>query len=309
MNRAVGRERQTNSALPDVRQGGAAPGQRGPSGLVLVATAAVLWAMIGLFTPGLLELGLSAVEVGFWRAFLAGAAFVVHAALRRQLRVGGRREAAGLVAFGAIAVGLFYVALAAAIETGGVSLAWILLYTAPAWVAVGAATLLREHVDAVRWALVAVTVLGVLLVAVGGGEGVTVTAASVAWGLVAGLSYSTWYLAGKRLLERYPPVTISAWILVTGAVVLLPFTPLRALPPRAWLLLVALALVSTYLPALAYYSGLRSVEASRAAIVATVEPVVALAIAVLVADERLSLVGIVGSVVVLAAATIASARR
>lgn len=303
------RGRHVASGPSSVGHRAATPGRRAPSGLVLIATAAVLWAMIGLFTPELLELGLSAVEVGFWRALLAGAAFLVHAGLRRQLRVGDRRDAAWLVGFGAVAVGLFYVALAAAIETGGVSLAWILLYTAPAWVAVGAATLLREHVDAVRWTLVAATVLGVVLVAVGGGEGVTVTVASVAWGLVAGLSYSTWYLAGKRLLERYRPVTISTWILGTGAIVLLPFTPLRALPPRAWLLLVALAIVSTYLPALAYYSGLRSVEASRAAIVATVEPVVALAIAVLVEDERLSVVGVVGGVIVLTAATIASARR
>ncbi|MBW3659456.1 MAG: DMT family transporter, partial [Actinobacteria bacterium] len=238
------------------------PARRAPSGLALVAIAAVLWAMIGLFTPELLDLGLSAVEVGFWRALLAGMVFVVHALLRRSLRVRDRRDAGGLVVFGAVAVGLFYVALAAAIEHGGVSLAWILLYTAPAWVAIGAATLLREHVDAVRWALVAATVAGVVLVAAGGGEGVTVSVTSVAWGLAAGWSYSTWYLAGKRLLDRYSPVTISAWILMTGAAVLLPFTPFRALPPRAWLLLVGLALLSTYLPALAYYSGLATVEAS-----------------------------------------------
>lgn len=286
-----------------------APRRRAPSGLALVATAAVLWAMIGLFTPELLDLGLSPVEVGFWRAALAGAVFVVHAGVRRSLWVRDRRDAGGLILFGAVAVGLFYVALAAAIEHGGVSLAWILLYTAPAWVAIGAATILREHVDAVRWTLVAVTVAGVVLVAVGGGEGVTVSTASVAWGLAAGWSYSTWYLAGKRLLGRYSPATISAWILVTGAVVLLPFTPLRTLPPRAWLLLGGLALVSTYLPALAYYSGLRTVEASRAAIVATVEPVVALGIGVLVARERLSSVGVLGGAIVLAAATVASARR
>lgn len=285
------------------------PARRAPTGLALVATAAVLWALIGLFTPELLDLGLSAVEVGFWRALLAGGLFLVHGAVRGGLRVRDRRDAGGLVLFGAVAVGLFYVALAAAIEHGGVSLAWILLYTAPAWVAIGAATILREHVDAVRWTLVAATVGGVVLVAVGGGDGVTVSTASVAWGLAAGWSYSTWYLAGKRLLGRYSPVTISAWILVTGAVVLLPFTPFRALPLRAWLLLVGLAVVSTYLPALAYYSGLATVDASRAAIVATVEPVVALGIGVLVAGERLSATAVVGGAVVLAAATIASARR
>jgi DME family drug/metabolite transporter len=211
--------------------------------------------------------------------------------------------------FGTVAVGLFYVALATAIDLGGVSLAWILLYTAPAWVAVGAVVLLHEHVDRLRVTLVVATVAGVALVAIGGGDGVTVTAVSVAWGLAAGWSYATWYLAGKRFLVRYGPVTISTWTLLAGALVLLPFTTFRALPPRAWLLLAGLGIVSTYLPALAYYSGLASVDASRAAIVATIEPVVAVALGVTVGGERLGALAIGGGALVLATATVASARR
>lgn len=277
-------------------------------GLGLVALAAVLWAMIGLFTPALLDAGLRPTDIGFGRALLGGLCFAVHGAAVRQLGVSSWRDAVGLVAFGAVAVGLFYVALAAAIDLGGVSLAWILLYTAPVWVAAGAVVLLRERVDVVRAGLVAATVAGVALVALGGGEGVRITVASVAWGLTAGLTYATWYIGGKRYLDRYTPVTISAWTLLAGAAVLLPVARWSALSPRGWLLLVGLSVLSTYLPALAYYSGLRSVEASRASIVATVEPVVALAIAVAVEGERLGVVATVGAAIVLATAAAASAR-
>ena len=279
-----------------------------PPGLGLVAFAAVLWALIGLFTPALLDAGLRAADIAFGRALLGGVCFVVHAAARRQLVVSTRRDALGLLLFGSVAVGLFYVALTAAIDLGGVSLAWILLYTAPVWVAIGAVVLLRERVDRTRGALISVTVVGVVLVALGGGEGVRISAGSVTWGLVAGWTYATWYVAGKRYLDRYTPVTISAWTMLAGAVVLLPFARWPALALRGWLLLVGLAVVSTYLPALAYYSGLRTVEASRASIVATVEPVVALGIAVLVEGERLGAVAVLGAVLVLAAAAVASAR-
>lgn len=278
-------------------------------GLALVATAAVLWALIGLFTPALIDEGLSAVDVAFWRAVVGGALFVLHRTVRRgSTSVTGRREATELLAFGAVAVGLFYVALAQAIDLGGVSLAFILLYTAPAWVAVGAVVLLREHLDGVRRLLVLITVVGAAMVAVGGGDGMRVGAVAVAWGLVAGLSYASWYLAGKRFLDRYDPVTISAWTLLAGAVVMAPFA--RSVPssPRAWLLVAGLGVLSTYLAVLAYYSGLRHADASRAAIVATIEPVVALGIAVGVEGERLSAVALVGAVLVLAAAATASAR-
>jgi drug/metabolite transporter, DME family len=222
--------------------------------------------------------------------------------------VRSHRDAGGLVVFGAIAVGVFYLALVAAVDLGGVTLAWILLYTAPGWVAVAAVVVLGERVDALRWALVAATMLGVVLVAVGGGDGVRVTPASLAWGLAAGLSYSSWYIGGKRFLDRYTPVTISAWTMLTGAAVLVPLAGLRALPAEAWALLLGLAVVSTYLAALAYYSGLRSVDASRAAIVATIEPVGALAIGALLGAERLTLLAAVGAGVVLVSATLASAR-
>ena len=278
------------------------------SGLALVALAAVLWAMIGLFTPALLDAGLRPTDIAFGRAALGGLCFAVHAAARRQFAVDGARDALGLVIFGSIAVGLFYVALAAAIDLGGVSLAWILLYTAPVWVAIGAVVLLRERVDAVRAGLIAVTVVGVALVALGGGDGVRISITSVTWGLVAGWTYAAWYVGGKRYLARYTPVTISAWTLLTGAVVLLPFAQWSALPLRAWLLLAGLAVVSTYLPALAYYSGLQHVDASRASIVATVEPVVALGSAVAVEGERLGPVALVGALLVLVAAAIASSR-
>ena len=278
------------------------------TGLGLVALAAVLWAMIGLFTPALLDAGLRPTDIAFGRALLGGLCFVVHGAVRRQLALRNRHDVLGLAVFGAVAVGVFYVALAAAIDLGGVSLAWILLYTAPVWVAIGAATLLRERIDAMRAALITVTVAGVALVALGGGEGVRISVGSVAWGLAAGLTYAVWYVAGKRYLDRYTPVTISAWTLLAGAAVLLPFARWSALPLRGWVMLVALAVVSTYLPALAYYSGLRTVDASRASIVATVEPVVALGIAVAVEGERLGAVAVVGAVMVLVASAVAASR-
>ena len=277
-------------------------------GVLCVLGAAVLWAFIGLFTPALLDLGVSAVEIAFWRALGGGLCFAVHGALVGGLRAASLRDAGELSAFGLLAVGVFYVALARAVELGGVSFAWILLYTAPGWVTVAAVTVLREHVDRVRVALVIATMTGVALVAVGGGEGVTVTGGSVFWGLLAGVSYASWYVGAKRFLPRYSPVAISAWTLLVGAVVLLPLAGVRTHPLRAWLLLLGLAVVATYLPVLLYYTGLRTVDASRAAIVATVEPIAALAIGASVGAERLSAIAGVGALAVLGAAALAATR-
>jgi drug/metabolite transporter, DME family len=276
--------------------------------VLALVVAALLWATIGLFTPALLDRGVTAFEVAFWRALIGGACFAAHAALRGRLAGPAGRDAIGLALFGVISVGVFYAALATAIDLGGVSLAWILLYTAPGWVAAGAVVVLGEHLDPVRVGLIVATMAGVGLVALGGGEGVVVSAASLFWGLLAGVTYASWYIGGKHFLDRFDPVTISAWTLLAGAIVLLPVAGVRGFPTEVWVLIAGLSVVSTYLPVLLYYRGLRSVDASRAAIVTTVEPVAALVIGATIGVERLGPVAIIGAVVVLAAATVASLR-
>jgi drug/metabolite transporter, DME family len=144
----------------------------------------------------------------------------------------------------------------------------------------------------------------VVLVATGGGDGFTPTAAGIVWGLTAGVTYATWYLVGRGLAGRVGPVTIGAWSLCVGAVVLAPFAQL---PPDAtsWLLLLGPGAASTYLAALVYYSGLRGLPAARAAVIATLEPVAALALGAIVFGERLTVVATVGAVVIIAAAVAA----
>lgn len=267
--------------------------------------AATLWALLGVFSQRLLTVGVPALEIAFWRAALAGVVFIVHAGVAGSLRL---RRGADLVAFAAFAlvgVTLFYSALNLAIAAGGVSLAFVLLYTAPAFVAVLAAIFLGERLTPVKVGLVGLSILGVALVSGGGGTGVTPTWQAVAWGLTAGASYSSYYLFGKWALRTYAPVTVFAYVMPIGALGLLPlvgFEALKVAGSIVWLDILPMALLSTYLAYLVYYTGLRTIEASRAVLVATIEPVLAALFAALLFGERLSALGVIGGLLVLSAA-------
>ena len=276
-------------------------------GYLLVACAAVLWALIGLFSRAILDRGVAPLEIAFWRATLAGAAFALHAALVGRLRLERGRDLVSLAAFALLGVTLFYAALVLAIETGGITLAFVLLYTAPAFVALLAWPLLGERLTRAKLALVALATLGVALVASGGSDaqGVQVSTVSLGWGLASGVAYASYYLFGKWVLVRYAPVTVFAVVLPIGALGLAPFVDFTPKDAIVWLLLITLALVSTYLAYLVYYTGLRQVEASRAVLVATVEPVIAAALAAAVHGERLGVLGVVGAALILTAALLA----
>ncbi len=212
------------------------------------------------------------------------------------------------MAFALVGVTLFYVALIEAIDRGGISLAFVLLYTAPAWVVALAGPVLGERPNRRRWLLAAGSMAGVALVASGQGEGVRATPGALAWGLAAGGAYASYYLLGKRLQARSSPVRLYATALLVGAVGIAPFVDWSPKSATAWALLAAVALASTYGAYLAYGIGLARTESSRAVVVATIEPVVAGALAWTLFGERLGALGLVGAAVVLACAAASGAR-
>lgn len=273
---------------------------------LLVFAAAMLWGLIGIFSQSLLESGLGALEIAFWRALLGGLAFGVHALSQGRLKLERARDAPLFAGFALVGVTLFYASLVLAIDTGGISLAFILLYSAPAFVALFAWWLLGERLTKRKLALVGAALAGVGLVASDAGEGIRVSPTSLAWGLASGLSYASYYIFGKWVLGRYRPVTIYAFVLPLGALGLLPFVAFAGKSPVDWLLLGLLALVSTYLAYLLYYTGLERAEASRAVLVATIEPVVAGVLAALVYGERFGANGLLGSACILLAALLAA---
>lgn len=272
------------------------------NGYVLIFCAAALWALVGIFTQGALSEGVGALEIAFWRAFLSGAVFVVHAFFVGQLGLRSVGDGVKLTGFALIGVTAYFGSYLKAVEVGGISLAVVLLYTAPAFVAVLARIFLGEAITRPKILGVICVVAGVSLVAFGGSsEGVNVTGMSLTFGLIAGLSYVSYYIVGKRLLCNYTPVTIYAYILPVGALGLLPFVEFGEKTLLGWGYMALLAIFSTYLAYLIYFVGLKRVESSRAVLVASMEPVLAGCLAALFFGERLGVWGLVGAILVVMA--------
>lgn len=280
-------------------------------GYAYVALAAVLWGTLGPVARLVLGDGVEPLELSFWRALLGGACFAAHAVVRGRVRV-ARRDAPVVGAFALVGVALFYLSYFRAVRAGGAALAAILLYTAPAWVALASALWLGERMTARKLAALALTLGGVALVALGAGGGtgaVRVGAPAVGWGLVAGLAYAAYYLFGKRWLARYEMSTVLAWALPAGALALLPMVRFADKSAATWAAIAAIAVVPTYLAYLAYGAGLARVEATRAATIATLEPVVAAALAYAAWGETLRGRGYAGAALVLAGVLVVATDR
>lgn len=277
------------------------PTATGAAGYLFIALAAVLWGSLGVVSRLILERGVEPLELSFWRAMLAGGLFAAHATWRGKVRV-ERGDYPVLAAFAVVGVSVFYLSYLFAVRAGGAALAALLLYTAPAWVAVASALWLREPMTRAKMIALALTLVGVACVALGARDaaaGVRIGAAAIGWGLLSGVAYASYYLFGKRYFVRYEAPTLFMYVLPLGALVLLPgiqFTP-KSAATWGWILFVGF--VPTYLALQLYEAGLKRVEATRAVTIATLEPVVASALAYLVWGEAWGRLGLAGAVLVL----------
>lgn len=295
------------------------PTSASTSGLLLVAAAAALWGTIGLFFKALLGYGLTPLSLAFLRALLTfvillGGLGVLHPA---RLRL-ARRDIPYFLLFGAISVGVFYVVYIVAVDLTSVATAAVLLYTAPAWVTLLAWRLYGEPLGARQLVALGLAFAGCALVAGAYDPAqLRVNAVGVLAGLAAGLTYALYSIFSVPALRRYSSWTVVTWAVGCGALALTPlvlfqeaaaFAPILT-PSAAWLWLLGLALGPTVGALVLYTTGLQSVPAGVASVTATLEPVVATLLAVIVLGERLTPPQLLGGALIVGAVAMLAGRK
>ena len=285
-------------------------------GFLAVGVAASIWGTLGFFAKILYAEGVSFEALVAVRASVGWAAMLLFLLLTRgtkSLLVAGR-DLLFLVPLGLVGVGAFYLLYFFTVRESTVGTAAILLYSSPAFVVVLAWIFLKETLGFLRLLALGLTFGGIFLV-VGGYDPSTleVSPLILATGLLSGLTYGLYSIFGKPVAGRLEPAVILSYALGIGAVLLvlaaLPtLYTLAGLSSGSYALLLMLAVVHTALAFGLYTAGLRRLDAGQAAIVATVEPVVAGAAGIIMLGEEVTAPKLAGAVLVLAGAALAQVR-
>ncbi|MDQ3285243.1 MAG: DMT family transporter [Actinomycetota bacterium] len=285
-------------------------------GVLAVGTAASIWGTLGFFAKILYAEGVSFEALVAVRASVGWAAMLLFVLLTRG--VGGlrvaRRDLLFLVPLGLVGIGAFYLLYFFTVRESTVGTAAILLYSSPAFVSLLAWIFLRETLGMLRVLALTLTFGGIFLV-VGGyaPAALEISPLVLATGLLSGLTYGLYSIFGKPVAGRLDPAIILSYALGFGTVLLVIFAlptldTLVGLSPDSYALLLMLAVVHTSLAFGLYTVGLKRLDAGQAAIVATVEPVVAGAIGVVLLGETLTAPKLLGALLVLAGAALAQVR-
>ena len=286
-------------------------------GPALILLAGIFWGSMGIFVRKLGSYGFSSIQIVSIRVTLAALAFCLLLAVKDP---GGfrilPRDLPLFLGLGFGSILFFTVCYFTAIQMMPLSTAAILLYTSPIWIMLMSVLFFREKLTGRKLAALVMAFGGCVLVSGISGGGLTVTGLLV--GLGAGFGYGLYSILGTIALRRYSPYTVTTWTFLLAAVgSLIICRPAEMLAkisaaenPAGLLLFCCLtALVTAVIPFLAYTLGLRTVEASRAGILATVEPMVATLIGVLVFGEPLTLLSGVGILLILGAVVLLNGKK
>ena len=283
------------------------PERSAARGYALAAAAATLWALHGSLSRYLLDDGVDAYQLSELRSAGSFVLLLAALALWRPPLMRVERADVPLFAFMGIAgLALVHAAYYTAIDHLNVGPALTIQYLAPLIVLLWLCVFHGRRLQPSLWGALALSVLGCFLV-VKAYDYDSLDVLGVTAALVSAFAFAIYMVSSERAGQHYAPVTTLVWGF--GFATLFwtfaqpwwnfPFDTLSS--PRNALLGVAVIVVGTLVPFLLMVSALRHIPASRAAIIATLEPVLGALFEWFIRGTKLDAVQIAGGVAVVAA--------
>lgn len=278
---------------------------------LLIITAAVLWGSMGLFIRTLTALGYETFQLVFCRAVLTSLSLIAYFLIfdREKLKI-KLKDFPIFLLTSLVSVILFNFCYMNAINSGSISIAATLLYTAPIFVTVISAFLFKEKITPLKTAALILAFTGCVLVSGVIGSAGSLSPAALLFGIASGLTYGMYSIFTKIGIKKYSPLTFTVYTFLISSVISAfickpaEFVSTTVQKPSNIIILVLFSLATNVIPYICFTSGLKYMDAGKANITATIEPVVATLLGIFVLHEKLNAVSALGIFLVLFSAVI-----
>ena len=276
--------------------------------VLAILLAACMWGSIGIFIRYLTDLEYSPLTIVFARMSISFViTFVVILIFKRDLLRVKLKDLWCFIGTGftsAIALNLFF---SMSVVMNSLSLAAILLATAPIFVVLIAAPVFKEKITSVKLQALIIAIIGCVLTSGIIGEETVFSLPGILIGIAAGVGYALYSIFTKAALNKgYDSLTVNVYSFGIGSIFCLPFTDFTIFPSSfaiagniLLVMLVLHALFGALLPYLLYTYGLKYVDAGKASILVSFEPVAATIFGIFLYSEIPGAISIIGIAVVL----------
>lgn len=264
------------------------------SGLVLLA--AVLWGTTGT-TQAFAPAGASSLSIGAVRLMVGAAALILAASFKGSMK-DRRLWLNRFTLLAAISVAAYQLLFFAGVRNTGVATGTIVtIGSAPIFAGLASLLFKRTNPGLLWLAATLMSVIGCVLL-VTGGQAMEVNASGVLLNLGAGFAYAMYSAMSKELLKNNSAVTVTGTVFAIGSLLLLPVLitsdPSWLVSLRGLATALHLGLLATALPYLLYTMALARIPFPKAVTLTLAEPVTAALLGLLVLQEHLPPISLLG---------------
>ena len=277
-----------------------------------VTAASILFGLIGIFVKLISDMPLGSII--FYRLLFALIVISFYFACcgrLNELKLKKKKSSVLLLGLSQAGTMLAYFA---AVKYTTVSVAVLLLYTAPVYVILLSPFILKEHITRYTLSALIVSIVGVILVIQPQTFIQSVNSMyliGLAAGLASGVCYASLVLTSRYLKDYYTGSAQATWALVITMAIFIPYSgavTIQVLQANL-VILMLFGLLPTAMALVLYLSGLVHIKAQNASIVGLLEPISSVVLAFIILHESVSSISLLGGGLILIAAALAGRER
>lgn len=279
---------------------------------IYVLLSAVLWGTAGLFVRSVQSYNVSQMQIVLMRSVFTVIVLAVVVFFKdKSLFKINIRDYWIFFLSGLFSIVLMNYSYYMTMTYATLSVAAVLLYTAPFYVVIISSFLFKEKLSLFKISACITAFIGCCFVTGLFAVAQRITGKALFFGLLTGFGYSTYTIFGNLLLKRgYKTLTITFYVFLSSSIISIPFVNIKntvtlfANQPISLFYLFLMAVFNTVLPYIFYTTGLSGVGPSTAPIIATLEPVMATVVGAVFFKESITVHTAIGIVLVLSSVII-----
>jgi drug/metabolite transporter (DMT)-like permease len=177
----------------------------------------------------------------------------------------------------------------------------ILINTNVIFIAILSSIMLKERFSNKKIIGIILSFLGAVFVVTNGSLSLTHSIKGDALIILSAICWAIYSVMGKRILDRYDPITITTYVFILGTILFIPFmnrdlfNVTNQISFQGWIIIFYLALLCSVFGYVAWYDALAKMDATKVAIFLNLIPLFAMPLSYLILREEITIFLIIGA--------------
>lgn len=275
-------------------------------GYVLVLICGICWGLMGVMTQALSNLGFDAFEISTFRPAVAAIFYIIYTFITDKSVF--KIDLKGLLFFafyGIVTLDGMFISFTYSVEYSNIATASVLLYINPIFVMILSYFLFSEKMTLNKVLAIIIAMSGTFLLSKGYDPlAFKMSLIGIVSGAISGLMVALQNVLGKWGVKRYSYKTQLVYSFLFASIFMMFIKPPWEIvgkidSSKDIIMILAIGIIGTVIPNGTFLKALQHIEATKASILISIEPIVAAFMAYLLYKETLEFLQIFGILLIL----------